>query len=653
MGTSGDPRFRLLELLPGEPDDDIRCNLTVESLKDSPTFQALSYAWGSEADLKGIYVNDQVMHVTSNLRSALRHLRRKHESRVLWVDAICIDQKNLEEKSEQIGRMGDFYRASTKTILWIGPASSSSYDALRKCRIMALIEEARRQGLGIVDIQWANHERRIATSCSSPETGPAWNVAIPELLRRSWFSRAWVCQEAILSANAELHCGFFDLDWDVFARGVVYGFGKQLFIFKDVDLNYFSLGAVAGTFIPMSISDSEHSKPADALLHYLMEFRYRIAKEPVDKIYSLLGLVEDAALINVQVNSRLKWQHVYRNVTAQILKHTKHLDVLGAASSDPSSSSSSWTADWRRESIVAEAFRQASGLFANQHRAAGASTSKARLDNDDPDILILSGYPIGHIESTSMILPFPITVTTEKPSAIDTLVIDDNASSKVIIKEMLHAFKDEYSAVAGRWKHLMETFLSWERFAGVDTVSKADIEQRLNGKRPIKEQLVSTITEYWHTLCASHYINGDRTFTEHEFWSWRDSLGLNRALSKFSHGRMSSSKTMALLAGAVKSIGPISRFPEAMSFAVGRRLAKVTISLTGGDSRLALALVPPGAEIGDSIMLCSGGAVPLVTRRKAGNGCDGAWTLLGESYVHGVMQGEAFEEKLCKDLVFR
>jgi hypothetical protein len=102
--------IRLLTLLcSGGFEDDIRCKLDVVSLDETLTYTALSYCWGNQNERREILVNEKTVSVTKSLEIALRYARKDLQDMVLWVDAICINQENLKEKSYQVGMMGSIY----------------------------------------------------------------------------------------------------------------------------------------------------------------------------------------------------------------------------------------------------------------------------------------------------------------------------------------------------------------------------------------------------------------------------------------------------------------------------------------------------------------------------------------------------------------
>jgi Heterokaryon incompatibility protein (HET) len=110
------------------------------SLRDSSTlhlYEALSYTWGSEDTPKSAIVNDNVFAITANLESALLRLRNHTLDRVMWIDAICINQEDDAEKQQQIPHMADIYRKASRVIVDLGSATVEDQEALEIIRLAA------------------------------------------------------------------------------------------------------------------------------------------------------------------------------------------------------------------------------------------------------------------------------------------------------------------------------------------------------------------------------------------------------------------------------------------------------------------------------------------------------------------------------------
>lgn len=109
--------------------DPIHCRLEAIPLKaDDPEwdggYTALSYAWDSFQGSRDIYCHGQALSVTVNCDAALRQLRDKTDVMKLWVDSICINQKDeaVEERNAQVAIMGDIYKSARHVVVWLGPS---------------------------------------------------------------------------------------------------------------------------------------------------------------------------------------------------------------------------------------------------------------------------------------------------------------------------------------------------------------------------------------------------------------------------------------------------------------------------------------------------------------------------------------------------
>lgn len=128
--------IRLLTLLPGTDDSQapLRCLLSEVSLDSKPDYEALSYTWatedGNRSTSEQVIVNECFILITRNCEAALRRVRLPEERRVVWVDAICIDQKDVGEVNQQVAMMGDIYRDTRQTLVWLGHGSEHIYGAL-------------------------------------------------------------------------------------------------------------------------------------------------------------------------------------------------------------------------------------------------------------------------------------------------------------------------------------------------------------------------------------------------------------------------------------------------------------------------------------------------------------------------------------------
>lgn len=116
--------IRMLCLLPGRKEDPVLARIESCSLDNPPSYEAVSYAWGSPFLNDVIVIRDgnfdYSVRVPQSLYKALTQLRHHIRPRYIWADAICINQQNEEEKSQQVQLMPRIYRKAAKVLIWLG-----------------------------------------------------------------------------------------------------------------------------------------------------------------------------------------------------------------------------------------------------------------------------------------------------------------------------------------------------------------------------------------------------------------------------------------------------------------------------------------------------------------------------------------------------
>jgi hypothetical protein len=118
--SSKRPSIRLAILQPGVTSSTVRVTLTHAAFADRPRYEALSYTWGSPDLNRGIELNETRVDIRQNLWSALVHLRDTREARILWIDAICINQADIEERNHQVKLMAYIFARAEEVLVWLG-----------------------------------------------------------------------------------------------------------------------------------------------------------------------------------------------------------------------------------------------------------------------------------------------------------------------------------------------------------------------------------------------------------------------------------------------------------------------------------------------------------------------------------------------------
>lgn len=155
-----DSTSRILILKNGYYEDELAGDLEMAKLDECPPWKALSYAWGTTTTYARIKIGTGYVRISANLEAALRRLRQAYGDEApgarvrLWIDQICIDQENIQERSQQVQLMYDIYKQAEKVLVWLGPDDICvAGKAFAAIRLIASLDEdqartIRDEGLG-------------------------------------------------------------------------------------------------------------------------------------------------------------------------------------------------------------------------------------------------------------------------------------------------------------------------------------------------------------------------------------------------------------------------------------------------------------------------------------------------------------------------
>lgn len=393
----GSEDIRLVTILPGRRKDFIACELERKFLPrerghgEKPNYTALSYVWGNRQDLKCIQCNGFRLDVTRNLYSALLHLRDEHSAKVFWIDYICIDQRSNDERSRQVQRMKEIYSQSAQTVTWLGDGNFFSRQGFKVTSILAGII-LRRTTPQSPSTSWL--KRRVELFLY-----PVYILVFMNLLRRPYFTRIWIVQEVALSRSLVVACGDDTISFSDFA--LVAGIVSFLSKGKNVQnlSNILMVRALMpnaiqnGTADPSWLFDKATSgkmKTDKDLLSLASLFRGNNSTNPKDKIYALLGLLEEVESgetyrIIPDYNPAVKETYTYIQVAEAILNHQRHLDLFGAIRYSPSRMGQkrhglpSWVPDWSDTMSIAAPL---SARLSNNNSSAGNTTHEFMTINE-------------------------------------------------------------------------------------------------------------------------------------------------------------------------------------------------------------------------------------------------------------------------------
>lgn len=310
--TSGyEPRnsgraIRLLCLSKGVYDDPLHGSLVLDDLNNPRSFEAISYVWadddGDSTRNNTLFLGDRwdILPITKNCEAALRRFRLLDKERILWIDAVCINQADVGERSHQVGLMRQIYSTANTCLVYLGEHNESSR------RAMELLCQAQLP-------------QQITTEMSE---------ALTSLFGRPYFTRTWILQELVSSRNILVYCGNMDMNW----RQVISKHWGQYPSIK----------------VPSWVQNFEialYQQPVD-FPRWIFEAGPLAASDARDKIFAILGLFRGLDDLGLIPDYSLSMVQVYTGVAAYLLQELGVNKIL-TLSPSPTAGLPSWVPDWR------------------------------------------------------------------------------------------------------------------------------------------------------------------------------------------------------------------------------------------------------------------------------------------------------------------
>lgn len=356
--------IRRARLHPGSFEEAIVISLDVVPFSEDqrPEYEALSYVWGSPEQPEIVRVDETyglTISATRNLATALRYLRRTDEPRLLWVDALCINQSDDVEKGPQVKMMGDIYRHATRVVVWLGPEANKSDLIMAKMeyigsRIQVDLVGKPRFSLaeGATDLGWDPAARGMYLSIEEMD-------ALLHLLLRQWFSRLWIRQEKQLASPAAIiTCGHSQVPWPVFLRMFVLILQRRIFAVEKespvigpavlgranlLEIQLFEMTTSLQGFISVACGELPLGDLRQA-------FGFADCSDPRDRIYGVLSLLPDHIREGIMPDYNKPFGDVYKDAFLNYTYRACDLSLLGSCELGTGSHMPSWVPDWSRKS---------------------------------------------------------------------------------------------------------------------------------------------------------------------------------------------------------------------------------------------------------------------------------------------------------------
>lgn len=338
---------------------------------------ALSYVWGDPYDTRPVRVNNQDVKVTRNLADALHQLQEDGVVQFLWVDALCIDQRDEEEeKAEQVQIMGEIFSAAVQVVGWLGTGGEADRAAIRNSIAVASVARSLHirsvhhpDGNAMTSQEhWRLIEATFQALCTQlkPFEGTIGSILL--FLRKPYWKRLWIIQEITLATSAVLLCGSDHLSIDdlAAASGAIDWLSEMVGnplskedtvlltkLFHPVQPRFQQLPAVLWLCTAsrdLSLQGILHNTCHDQDLHCVI---------PHDRIYAFLGLMATEARLRIKVDYEVPHTALFMQTTIYLLEQCGPSILIYCGMDYRHNSLPTWVVDWTNTK------HRAQGLLSN------------------------------------------------------------------------------------------------------------------------------------------------------------------------------------------------------------------------------------------------------------------------------------------------
>ncbi len=604
----GQRQVRLLLLHRQIPFFDLKAELVCCPLDAAPPYEAISYVWGADPRKPHpVILDNKQFHVSTNVFHILCRHSSLFRPRLLWIDSICINQSDDVEKSQQVKMMRDIYETASRVVVCLGE-NPDAWLALGMLNQLMFMKSFKTQKA------WAEDVFNYFRMKDSNELLDAQLTAFLDLLHHEWFDRVWVIQEVVVARSITVLYGNRQVAWESFT------FIMETLVNHDIAevVGVFQHSGESGVTRPVPLGETQAAfmagyrekfkkgqfYPLYDALRLFLAFK---ATKPRDKIFALLGLTESASDLNHIIDYKRSMSSILLEVADFILEKGYLLEVFhlaGIGWERAEADLPSWVVDWgmsRDPTSLAHSCHEDH----LQYRAAIQRRSVISRGNDKRHIRV-RGQFIDCIREIGSTMGGPdMTVSNRPLEGLDDIIVWMKEAEDLAHKYAVDPYYNGQSLSEVVWRTVIGDRTWAARPAPREYgVNIAKMKEALHA-------LKSIVAVYGTDLNGLKEHPPDVDPLKGSFPTW-DSL----------KAFMRDMYNVAWLCGQPS-------FPR--SFAV--------------TNEGYVAMVPKGTRSGDIICTIWGAQVPFVLRSR-GSTADGrpeSYHLVGECYVHGMMDGECFQ----------
>ncbi|OAL46680.1 HET-domain-containing protein [Pyrenochaeta sp. DS3sAY3a] len=590
-------QIRLVELKRTHPLARLELRIRTCVLDESPSYEAISYTWGDPNAKHSVTVDSSSISVTRNALDVLHFMAPMYGSRLIWIDSVCIDQRDNVDKNQQVALMAKIYRRASRTIAWLGDTDDAEHAILHLNRLRQALAVGGREAQEDLDLL---KQRALGLDDSQH-----WR-ALSGLLTHPYWTRVWIVQEIAVSRNIQVLYGTHRIQmtaiteavermWDSKINGrIMEEPWKDGAIDVHTAVNHLNIRVTAA--IRRLIRQGTYPE----LREVVRMTPFFDATDPRDKIYAFYNIsrVEDGML---EADYRIPLEEAYTRFTAYFIhKHFSEL-VFMAGHCQPRQHENlpSWVPDFTMRSANTSLIPapRISPILQDSYSASGDNGDlQPCVSLTSNDHILVRGYYIDRLEHMT---------ATSIAQIWEEIYINDGISPSA-----LHAWHAD--AIQLALSHTPDKYRSYDesrRQAFVRTLV-GDRSSGSGARAPVKYK---GYYKHWVSLLAT------AVDTESLMNDTQEDDELER--------------TMAA-----------KEFNSAVAAAANQKRFSVT---AGG----YMALIPRESCVGDIVCVLLGIQVPFVLRPVPG--AIEKYELVGPCYCHGIMMGEAVANNQAKDFLIK
>jgi hypothetical protein len=429
-------------MLPAKYVDGVRCplecTLFTASLDAIPNYDALSYVWGDQSNPSQILLNENVFSITENLGEALLELQSSMMPQRLWVDAICINQADMKERSEQVIKMRQIFQLASSTIAWLGPATRDSELAFS---LLSQLEKQQHQKCNCIED--SNARCSTVSHIILHSKNFIALQALGVLFSRDYWQRVWIVQEVVMARSVIILCGKSSIRWS--SLSAIQRMLKRDTHRKDLDKishrNPYPFGVfrtLLSTGGPFSLKGN-FDYDSSSLLDTLVFHAHKQATDARDKVFALVQLTgarNDGKLV---ISYEKSVKEVYTDVVIFVVTTTNQLDIICARPRQDHKKYNlpSWVPSWEFSGDY-----DAELIVSMNFYSAAAKTKADVKFSEDRNILVAKGFCLGTVTNCSSPPSSTKTSFMDIPNAISTFhswhqLVADTRGTSVAQQEAL------------------------------------------------------------------------------------------------------------------------------------------------------------------------------------------------------------------------